>query len=213
MQRADSLSTACMPNPALSTLSVRSSADYSAASISLDPIHPPRSPVDDNDDNDDDDGGGTETSDLVHVSRDNLSRSVTPLSGASWSSPGSHKHQERGSAPRLDIASNSWDSTAEIDRRADDEMPSDLRSEHHQPLLPSDKARQSYNAPSRPNRSRRSSRFRERDNDRAAAAATKTRYTYAGCFLLVSLVSFAVQTETAVYVQHNLHWNKAYCML
>jgi len=27
------------------------------------------------------------------------------------------------------------------------------------------------------------------------------------------LISFAVQTETAVYIQHNLGWKKAYCML
>ena len=36
---------------------------------------------------------------------------------------------------------------------------------------------------------------------------------YAAFFLLVSLVSFVVQTETAVYIQHELKWNKAYCML
>lgn len=36
---------------------------------------------------------------------------------------------------------------------------------------------------------------------------------YAAFFLLVSLISFVVQTETAVYIQHELHWDKAYCML
>ncbi|KAK5952288.1 hypothetical protein OHC33_006761 [Knufia fluminis] len=41
----------------------------------------------------------------------------------------------------------------------------------------------------------------------------KKKYLYASFFLVVSLISFVVQTESAVYVQHTLHWNKAYCML
>ncbi|KAF1983914.1 hypothetical protein K402DRAFT_414109 [Aulographum hederae CBS 113979] len=36
---------------------------------------------------------------------------------------------------------------------------------------------------------------------------------YAGCFLVLSLISFTIQTETAVYIQHRMGWNKAYCML
>ena len=46
-----------------------------------------------------------------------------------------------------------------------------------------------------------------------AESDAKKRYLYASFFLVVSLISFVVQTETAVYVQHTLHWNKAYCML
>jgi drug/metabolite transporter (DMT)-like permease len=42
---------------------------------------------------------------------------------------------------------------------------------------------------------------------------TRRKYYYAGFFLLLSLVSFVVQTETAVYIQHELKWDKAYCML
>jgi drug/metabolite transporter (DMT)-like permease len=42
---------------------------------------------------------------------------------------------------------------------------------------------------------------------------TRRKYYYAAFFLVVSLVSFVVQTETAVYIQHELKWNKAYCML
>lgn len=48
----------------------------------------------------------------------------------------------------------------------------------------------------------------ERPEDQA-----RKKYLYASFFLAVSLVSFVVQTETAVYIQHELHWNKAYCML
>jgi drug/metabolite transporter (DMT)-like permease len=42
---------------------------------------------------------------------------------------------------------------------------------------------------------------------------TRRKYIYAAFFLLLSLISFVVQTETAVYIQHDLKWNKAYCML
>lgn len=42
---------------------------------------------------------------------------------------------------------------------------------------------------------------------------TRKKYIYAAFFLILSLISFVVQTETAVYIQHELHWNKAYCML
>ncbi|TKX23630.1 putative EamA-like transporter family protein [Elsinoe australis] len=94
-------------------------------------------------------------------------------------------------------------------------MPSDLRtSKSQQPLLPNDKSHQAYDSPQRPLNTRRStSRFHERDPEIAAKAATKKRYMYAAVFLVISLISFTVQTETAVYIQHNLHWNKAYSML
>jgi drug/metabolite transporter (DMT)-like permease len=47
----------------------------------------------------------------------------------------------------------------------------------------------------------------------AAARATRKKYTYAAFFLLVSLVSFCVQTELSAYIQHDLGWDKAYCMM
>ncbi|KAF1815614.1 hypothetical protein P152DRAFT_464419 [Eremomyces bilateralis CBS 781.70] len=102
-------------------------------------------------------------------------------------------------------------------------MPSDLRpssqrtrseGRSRQPLLSEEnlESQAVYNSPPPPARSRTST-FHERDPEVAAKQATRTRYTYAGFFLLLSLISFAVQTETAVYIQTNLHWNKAYCML
>jgi len=102
----------------------------------------------------------------------------------------------------------------------DGEMPSDLRpsahragSHQHEPLLSGDK-QQDYESPSRSGpASRRPSTFRRRDSDAVVKSDTRKRYTYAAFFLLLSLISFAVQTETAVYIQHDLHWNKAYCML
>lgn len=147
----------------------------------------------------------TEGSDIVHLSKE-TSRHPSPAQ------PSSYRERAEGSEDGAKRSSDfdSWDDAAA--EEGEDDMPSDLRPSHHQPLLPSDKARQSYEGP-RPSASRRSSRFRERDPDDAAKEATKKRYMYAGGFLLLSLVSFAVQTETAVYIQHNLHWNKAYCML
>lgn len=55
--------------------------------------------------------------------------------------------------------------------------------------------------------------MRSRSPDTAARIAARKKYTYAAFFLVVSLVSFCVQTELAAYVQTELGWNKAYCML
>ena len=59
----------------------------------------------------------------------------------------------------------------------------------------------------------RRSTMKSRSPDTAAKLATRKKYTYAAFFLGLSLVSFVIQTETAVYIQHELGWNKAYCML
>ncbi|KAH8698509.1 putative DUF6 domain protein [Talaromyces proteolyticus] len=66
--------------------------------------------------------------------------------------------------------------------------------------------------PSRPPNSRRST-FRSRTPDIDEKNLTRRKYLLASGFLLLSLISFVVQTETAVYIQHELHWNKPYCML
>lgn len=101
-------------------------------------------------------------------------------------------------------------------------MPSDLRppmnrhndGKSHEPLLESneDQSPVAYNPPLRRTISRKST-MRERDPEQLARYATRRRYIYASFFLLLSLISFCVQTETAVYIQSQLHWNKAYCML
>lgn len=49
--------------------------------------------------------------------------------------------------------------------------------------------------------------------EHSAEQATRQKYMIASGFLLLSLASFVVQTETAVYIQHELHWDKPYCML
>ncbi|KAI4669593.1 uncharacterized protein J4E79_001638 [Alternaria viburni] len=55
--------------------------------------------------------------------------------------------------------------------------------------------------------------FHERDPEIQAKHETRKKYTYAAFLLALSLVSFTVQTETAVYIQHQLKWEKPYCML
>ena len=84
------------------------------------------------------------------------------------------------------------------------------------PLLKDERGRPQYESPSgsaRPAFAARRSTFRSRSPDFNAKAATRQKYIYAGCFLLISLVSFVVQTETASYIQKELGWAKAYCML
>ena len=165
------------------------------------------------------------SSDLEHLSKE-VSRQGSPFAEIPYPERHRDRDRERGWSDSRETSGEEegsgvvvWDAEADDNERDDPDMPSDLRpsmeevkSSHHQPLLASDKYRQSYDD-TRPNISRRSSRFRERDAEAEAHKATRKRYTIAGMFLLVSLVSFIVQTETAVYIQHNLKWNKAYCML
>ncbi|KAI0018702.1 NADP-dependent oxidoreductase domain-containing protein [Xylariomycetidae sp. FL0641] len=68
------------------------------------------------------------------------------------------------------------------------------------------------NEASRAMLSRRSS-MRSRSPDTQVRMAARKKYTYAAIFLVVSLISFCLQTELGRYVQSELGWNKAYCML
>ena len=92
--------------------------------------------------------------------------------------------------------------------------PTDGKS--HVPLLKDERGRPSYDSPNgnaRPALAARKSTFRSRSPDMEGSSAVRKKYTYAAFFLLLSLVSFVIQTETAVYIQHELQWNKAYAML
>ncbi|KAJ5576975.1 hypothetical protein N7535_003901 [Penicillium sp. DV-2018c] len=110
---------------------------------------------------------------------------------------------------------------------SDDEMaltrppmhrPTDGRSQ--QPLLPDNHHRRSHSSfrnadtESRPmlHHSRRPT-MRSKSPERDAALATRKKYMVASAFLGLSLISFVVQTETASYIQNELHWKKPYCML
>ena len=84
------------------------------------------------------------------------------------------------------------------------------------PLLKDEHDRPSYEAPNgggRPALITRRSTFRNRSPDQEGTTATRIKYIYAGFFLVLSLIAFVVQSETAVYIQKNLGWKKAYAML
>lgn len=57
------------------------------------------------------------------------------------------------------------------------------------------------------------STFRSKSPEYDNKNSTRKKYIIAGLFLLLSLVTFTVQTQTAVYIQQELGWNKPYCML
>jgi hypothetical protein len=157
------------------------------------------------------------SSDLVHLSHDG-SRQASPFEQLSH--PDSFAANKRaGKGKDIDDDDESdfdpWDDDIEGASGVNDpDMPSDHRvgrSSQNLPLLAGDK--QGDYEERDVSTHTRHSRFREQDSDQIAKQATKKRYTYAACFLVVSLISFAVQTETAVYIQHNLGWKKPYCML
>lgn len=155
------------------------------------------------------------SSDLVHLSHDG-SRQASPFEQlphpdnfAENSKSGKGKEVDDGDDSDFDP----WDDDIEGASGVNDpNMPSGHGpGRSSQPLLSGDKQGQ-YDEEDASVHTRHS-RFREQDSEQMAKQATKKRYTYAACFLLVSLISFAVQTETAVYIQHNLGWKKPYCML
>lgn len=65
---------------------------------------------------------------------------------------------------------------------------------------------------SRPTMTRRST-MRSRSPGELAATSARKKYTYAAFFLVLSLVAFCVQTELSSYIQGDLGWDKAYCMM
>lgn len=84
------------------------------------------------------------------------------------------------------------------------------------PLLKDERGRSSYDVSSgsaRPAFATRRSTFRSRSPDMEGSSAVRKKYTYAAFFLLLSLITFVIQTETANYIQKGLGWNKAFAML
>ena len=98
--------------------------------------------------------------------------------------------------------------------------PTDGRSQ--QPLLQEENRRLSGSsaveegpmlAPSEERHPRTQSFARSRSPEYRAEHLTRRKYLIAGGFLLLSLASFVLQTETAAYIQHDLGWAKPYAML
>ncbi|KAB8346030.1 hypothetical protein FH972_023082 [Carpinus fangiana] len=146
------------------------------------------------------------------------------------------RYPSAASSPPEHISSRPSDDLDDFDEQAwiddeDPEMPSDLRpalkqsrsasgTQHTRPLLGKGGSNESNGYSTTPgdvarpgSGPRRRSTFKSRDPEAAAKAATRKRYTYAAFFLVVSLIAFAVQTETAVYINNYLGWKKSYAML
>lgn len=71
-----------------------------------------------------------------------------------------------------------------------------------------------YDSPvSRPATMTRRSTMRSRSPGQLAASSARKKYAYAAFFLALSLVAFCVQTELSAYIQGDLGWDKAYCMM
>jgi hypothetical protein len=127
---------------------------------------------------------------------------------------GTHVHFAEPASPDDDLSFDDWDESAPSHT-----MPSDLRPDVDRerdgrslsPLLGSHKRDDEGTESGTLSRSTHT--FHERDPASQAHLETRKRYTYAAIFLALSLVSFTVQTETAVYIQHELKWEKPFCML
>lgn len=137
-------------------------------------------------------------------------------------------HKGQSSPEGSEFELDAWDVEEDLDELNqafdDPAMPSQQSqsngrptlSRQHTPLLETkgqNYASSDHGSPNGYDRTPRSARFKERDPDVAAKNATRKRYIYASFFLVLSLISFCIQTETAVYIQANLGWNKAYAML
>ncbi|ODA80658.1 hypothetical protein RJ55_03617 [Drechmeria coniospora] len=70
-----------------------------------------------------------------------------------------------------------------------------------------------YENRTRPTATRRSTMRSRSPREVAAEKAMRRKYTFAAFFLAVSLVAFCVQTELSAYIQNDLGWSKAYCMM
>ncbi|KKA29347.1 hypothetical protein TD95_001930 [Thielaviopsis punctulata] len=100
-------------------------------------------------------------------------------------------------------------------------------SEHPAAPLLHKSSRDSDDAPLRSNSTRNDGRFRPTIGHRHSSMrnrspelsssvrreSVRTRYIYAAFFLVLSLVSFTIQTELSAYIQGDLGWDKAYCMM
>ncbi len=130
-----------------------------------------------------------------------------PLSSTSF------KPQRNSSEGELDSGLESEEEEENMADRPPLQRPNDGRSQV--PLLKEERGKPSYDGEAnvRPGVITRRSTFRSRSPDMARMSATRKKYTYAAFFLILSLISFVIQTETAIYIQHELKWKQAYCML
>ncbi|KAI2618246.1 hypothetical protein GGR54DRAFT_192294 [Hypoxylon sp. NC1633] len=98
-------------------------------------------------------------------------------------------------------------------KKVDDEDRGRARYNNSRSTSPLPLPTSTLSSVTRPPMFTRRSTMRSQSPDTQARMAAKKKYTYAAIFLTISLVSFCVQTELGRYVQHELGWDKAYCML
>lgn len=145
-------------------------------------------------------------------SAEDSGRSSSPVLVSGLSS----RQLSRNSSPFADVPHTAGKASLDFDDwdEQDASMPSDLRPElggHRAPLLGAHVKDEDEGVDE--GMSRSTHHFHERDPQTQAKFETRRKYTYAAITLALSLVSFTVQTETAVYIQHQLKWEKPYCML
>lgn len=133
------------------------------------------------------------------------------------------KQKHRDSNPDLDLeADHDLDHAQERGRSYQNNYYSNISNQPSSPAISPSNSRpgsrhtdaslSNSGTPRRSAFSRRST-LRSRSPATNARLSARKKYTYAAVFLIISLVSFCIQTELAAYVQHDLGWNKAYCML
>jgi len=147
-----------------------------------------------------------------HKPQNHRANAPAPSLDSSLEGNGNAKFKEPDSPAPSDLDFDDWD-------EHDASMPSDLRRSHDAnghtaPLLGGrGKDEDEGMEDGVGGLGHSTHHFHERDPETQAKFETRKRYTYAAITLALSLVSFTVQTETAVYIQHQLKWEKPYCML
>ncbi|PGH06121.1 hypothetical protein GX51_02508 [Blastomyces parvus] len=129
----------------------------------------------------------------------------------------SRQHQDKGES----TDNESDEEETMTTNRPPSNRKGDHRSKSLVPLLKDEDRGRRLSSPAsvddhevtRPSYMTRRRSLRSRTPEYDTRNATRRKYYIASFFLVVSLVSFVVQTETAVYIQHELGWEKPYCML
>lgn len=154
---------------------------------------------------------------LLEEHRLSLSSELEPASSPDSTTWNTNANSSRRPSPNPQTADVS-DPTVRFDDMSP--RPDFQRGRSGLPLLQKDEdehdanmsGRLSY-SDDRPTFSRRSTMRSRSPRKLAAENAAKKKYTYAAFFLVVSLVTFCIQTELSSHIQHDRGWDKAYCMM
>ncbi|EEH21319.2 hypothetical protein PABG_03550 [Paracoccidioides brasiliensis Pb03] len=155
---------------------------------------------------------------------------ISSQQGISRSSSVSPNASNQNTTERKTVLGSSQYAKDESEDEFDGEMTSsrpslsrirESRSKSSLPLLKDEERGRRISSPAfavdgedgRPRYEPRNSTLRSRTPEYDSKHATQRKYYIASFFLVLSLISFVVQTETAVYIQHDLGWEKPYCML